>query len=116
MRLISECQEPVQKPSISQILNEIQMVCINQFRAAYELLTSDDFSQGTVENLLFVTLGMWDKLTDEISECFEGRKTQNIFNNDRFWEYVAQIKIDKHDPADILEAWMKEHNPDYFKD
>ena len=43
-------------------------------------------------------------------------KQQSIFENDRFWEYVAQIKIDGHDPADILEAWLKEHKPDYFND
>jgi len=130
MRLISECQEPVQKPSISQILDEIEMVCIHPFRAAYELLTSDDFCQGTVENLLFATLGMWEKLSDEISECFSERRKKtmeaftkmtaeeqvSIFANDRFWEYVAQLRIDKHDPADILESWLKEHNPDYFKD
>jgi len=117
MRLISDLLEPGQKPSINQVLDEIQMVCMNQFRAAYELFTSDDFCQGTVENLLFVTLGMWDKLSDEISGCFEDtKKEQSIFNDHRFWEYVAQLKIDKHDPADILEAWLKEHNPEYFED
>ena len=117
MRLISDLLEPGQKSSINQVLDEIQMVCMNQFRAAYELFTSDDFCQGTVENLLFVTLGMWDKLSDEISGCFEDtKKEQSIFNDHRFWEYVAQLKIDKHDPADILEAWLKEHNPEYFED
>jgi len=40
---------------------------------------------------------------------------KDIFDNDRLWEYVAQIQIDKHDPADVLEAWMKEHNPEYFE-
>jgi hypothetical protein len=44
------------------------------------------------------------------------KKAKDIFGNDRFWEYVAQLKIDKHDPADILEAWLKEHNPDYFEE
>jgi hypothetical protein len=43
-------------------------------------------------------------------------KQQSIFENDRFWEYVAQIKIDGHDPADILETWLKEHNPEHFED
>ena len=43
-------------------------------------------------------------------------KTETIFDNDRFWEYVAQLKIDKHDPADVLESWLKEHKPDYFED
>ena len=43
-------------------------------------------------------------------------KQQTIFDDHRFWEYVAQIKIDKHDPADILEAWLKENKPDYLED
>ena len=43
-------------------------------------------------------------------------KWQSIFENDRFWEYIAQIQIDRHDPADILEPWMKKHHPEYFED
>jgi hypothetical protein len=43
-------------------------------------------------------------------------KEASIFKNHRFWEYVAQIKIDGHDPADILEPWMKKHHPEYFED
>jgi hypothetical protein len=43
-------------------------------------------------------------------------KPQSTFEDPRFWEYVAQIKIDKHDPADILEAWLKEHNPAFLED
>ena len=42
-------------------------------------------------------------------------KRQSIFENDRLWEYVMQIKLDKHDPADILEAWLRK-NTDYFDD
>jgi len=41
---------------------------------------------------------------------------KSTFDNDRLWEYVAQLNIDGHDPADVLEAWLKEHNPDYFDD
>jgi hypothetical protein len=43
-------------------------------------------------------------------------KEASIFENHRFWEYVAQIKIDGHDPADILEPWMKKHHPEYFEE
>ena len=70
-RLISEGGNMYEKPSIYQILDEISMVCINQFRAAYEMLTSDDFSQGTVENLLFVTLAHWERLSEDIGEYFD---------------------------------------------
>ena len=44
--------------------------------------------------------GFWEKSND---------------GNDRFWEYVEQIKIDGHDPADVLETFLAKHNPDFFK-
>jgi hypothetical protein len=43
-------------------------------------------------------------------------KWQSIFGNDRFWEYVAQIQMDRRDPADILEPWMKKNHPEYFEE
>ena len=39
----------------------------------------------------------------------------DLFGNDRFWEYVDQIKLDGHDPADVLETFLAKHNPDFFK-
>jgi|GEM_PF-1371840 len=41
---------------------------------------------------------------------------KSLFDNDRLWEYVAQLMIHRHDPADILEDWLKENKPDYFND
>lgn len=41
---------------------------------------------------------------------------KSLFDNDRLWEYVAQLNIHRHDPADILEAWLKGHQPVYFED
>jgi hypothetical protein len=35
--------------------------------------------------------------------------------NNRFWEYVEQIKLDGHDPSDVLETWLAKHNPEFFK-
>jgi len=52
--------------------------------------------------------GFWD--TNKQPE-----KTDSILGNDRFWEYVAQIRIDGADPADILEVWLKEHNPEFLE-
>jgi len=49
-------------------------------------------------------------------EIKEESKSQSTFSDPRLWEYFAQIKIDGHEPADILEAWLKEHNPEYFED
>ena len=43
-------------------------------------------------------------------------KPESTFRDPRFWEYVAQINIDGHNPTDILEAWLKENNPDFLKD
>jgi hypothetical protein len=43
-------------------------------------------------------------------------KVGAIIGNDRLWECCAQIKIDGHDPADILEAWLREHNPEFLED
>jgi hypothetical protein len=43
-------------------------------------------------------------------------KRQSIFDDDRFWEYVIQIRLDGHDPVDVLEDWLKEHNPEHFQE
>ncbi len=62
-------------------------------------------------------LGQDDPKESKPTETIEDtKKEQSIFDDHRFWEYVAQIRIDKHNPADILEAWLKEHKPDYFED
>jgi len=45
-----------------------------------------------------------------------GKKWKSIFEDDRFLMYVAQIRLDGHDPADILKVWLKEHNPEFLKD
>jgi hypothetical protein len=43
-------------------------------------------------------------------------KPKSIFDDGRFWEYVIQIRLDGHNPVDILEAWLKEHNPEHFEE
>jgi hypothetical protein len=43
-------------------------------------------------------------------------KEASTFEDARFWDCVAQIKIDGHNPADILKAWPKERNPKHFED
>ena len=49
-------------------------------------------------------------------ESKEVTKPKSIFEDPRFSEYVAQIKIDGHDPVDILESWLKEHSPEFLED
>ena len=46
----------------------------------------------------------------------EAKPDKSTFQDPRFSEYVAQIKVDGHDPIDILEAWLKEHNPEFLED
>jgi len=59
-----------------------------------------------------VELGIIDEMTEAAGEA----KPQSTFEDPRFSEYVAQINIDGHNPVDILEAWLKEHNPEFLKD
>ena len=59
-----------------------------------------------------VELGIIDEMTEAAGEA----KPQSTFEDPRFSEYVAQINIDGHKPVDILEAWLKEHNPEFLKD
>jgi len=85
----------------------------------------NDFATFLDSNLGILGHFIWD-IRDELQSVHdkpvktEGNnvatiKPASIFEDNRFWEFVAQIKIDKHDPADILEAWLKEHKPDYFE-
>jgi hypothetical protein len=55
-------------------------------------------------------------LKDTERQEADKNKVGAIIGNARLWEYCAQIKIDGHDPADILEAWLKEHNPEFLED
>jgi hypothetical protein len=54
---------------------------------------------------------LWQKIRSESDS-----KKGSVFENDRLVEYAIQIRLDKHDPADILESWLKENKPDYFND
>jgi hypothetical protein len=51
------------------------------------------------------------------SEAIEetATKAKGTFSDPKLWGYIAQIHIDGHDPADILVAWLKEHNPEFLE-
>ena len=51
----------------------------------------------------------------EQSKAEEEAKRKSIFEDPRFMMYVAQINIDGHNPVDILESWLKEHNPEFLE-
>jgi len=83
--------------------------------------------QGAVEPFLnrainekpFPKIGTDPEIIDKDDPKVEERIGTNfgaIIGNDRLWEYYAQIKIDGHEPADILEAWLKEYNPEFLED
>ena len=42
----------------------------------------------------------------------ESKKTQKYTQRQ---EKGLRLLVDGGNPANILEAWLKEHNPDYFK-
>ena len=71
MKLISDILGPGEKPTIDQIIDEIEMVFMQPVRTAYDILACDEINDGSAENLLYVTLGHWEKFSKEISQCFE---------------------------------------------
>ncbi len=122
LRLLTEGGEMVEKLSINQILDEIELVFMNPVRSAHHIPDYGDASKkqcGLAESLLHTTIMHWDKFQRDLADCFLKPlkpEQKSTFDNDRLWEYVAQLNIDGQDPADILESWLKVHNPDYFED
>jgi len=122
--LISEGGVIVGNPSSIQITDEINMTVIAPIRVIYELFMGNPDDElmvnpraiGAVANTLFSALERWEQLSGYLCKPKKEAKPQSTFDDHRFWEYVAQIKIDGADPADILEAWLKEHNPEFLKD
>jgi len=70
MKLISDILGPGEKPTIDQIIDEIEMVFMQPIRTAYDILSCDEINDGraSAENLLYVTLGHWEQFSKEISE------------------------------------------------
>lgn len=129
MKFVSHVLLPGEIPELEHVIQEIDMTLMTPLRAAYYLMSSDEIDDSMVEQMLFVILGQWvdfeKELFEYINDIEATRKKvkestaatkDSIFENARFWEYVAQIKIDGHDPANVLESWLKKHNPDHFKD
>ncbi len=73
VKLISEGGTAIEKPSIIQVLNEVDMVLRNPVKTAYHLL-SNDCDPSDAESLLFVTLAHWDRISNEIARVLESQK------------------------------------------
>ncbi len=57
MKLISDILGPGEKPSVNQIIDEIDMVFMQPFRTAYDILASDD---STTDRLKTFSMSLWD--------------------------------------------------------
>jgi hypothetical protein len=129
VRLLIEGGKLVEKPSINDILDEIELTFMNPIRSAHILLDCGAASKvqtGMAENLLHTTLMDWGKFQRDLADCLRyplklekkpGDKSLFGFMEDpRFSEYVTQVQLDGRNISDIMESWLKEHNPDYFED
>lgn len=130
IRLWIENGKQVSDPSFSDILEEIETAFMDPVRSAQYLLDYGDASGKQValsDSILNVTLLRWKKFVSDVSGFFEDRcrkqpkvkPEKSLFKyteDPRFSEYVAQVQLDGGDISDILESWLKEHNPDFLKD
>jgi hypothetical protein len=129
VRLLIEGGKLVEKPSINDILDEIELTFMNPIRSAHILLDCGDASKvqtGMAENLLHTTLMDWGKFQRDLADCLRyplklekkpgGKSLFGFMEDPRFSEYVTQVQLDGRNISDIMESWLKEHNPDYFED
>lgn len=123
VRLLIEGGELVEKPSLNQILDEIELTFMNPIRSAQYILDYGDASKGQAEmaeSLLHTTIMHWDKFQRDLADCFryplKSEKGKSIFEDDKFIEYLCQIKVNGGNPTKILEDWIKEHTPYHLED
>jgi len=58
--------------TVIKAFDEIDMAIMTQFRAAYRLLSCDDYNRELVVELLFVALENWDRLDRDITRSIRG--------------------------------------------
>lgn len=85
-----------------------------EFNSTY----SNDFIKSMIDTLVVMIKDRADELFRDFG-IWESEETGSLFkfmDDPRFIEYKSQVELDGGNITDILESWLKEHNPDYLKE